>query len=107
MAITRPPRAFTSSTLLAIFWYTASLRAHQALAQPLDLRGAAQHALHELRQPRQLAHHLAPLQDRERPQTAHLERQQRERHDLARERLGRSDADLRAGVEVDPPVHLA
>ena len=40
-------------------------------------------------------------------QAAELERQQRERDHLARERLGGRDADLRTGVQVDAAVVLA
>ena len=37
---------------------------------------------------------------------AELEREQQQRHHLARERLGRRDADLRTGVNVDAAVGL-
>src|SRR5437016_8200694 len=50
--------------------------------------------------------HFPALQNGERPQSPRLERQHRECGDLARERLGRRDADLRPGVEIDAAIHL-
>ncbi len=64
----------------------------------LDLRRAA---------PASPATISRPLHHRHVAQAAELEREQRQRDHLARERLGRRDADLRAGVQVDAAVGLA
>ena len=49
----------------------------------------------------------AALQDAQVAEPGQPERHQRERGDLAGERLGAGDADLGAGVQVDAAVHLA
>ena len=81
--------------------------AHHPLRDTLDLRRLGEHLLHQLGQPTQRADHFPSLEDREGPQPPHLERQKRQRDDLARKRLGGRDADLGPGVEVDAPIHLA
>src|SRR5260370_12427834 len=80
---------------------------HHALRDTLDQGRLSEHALDELRQPAERAHHLTPLEDREGAQPAHPEREQREGSDLAREGLRRGHPDLGAGVEIDPAIHLA
>jgi hypothetical protein len=59
------------------------------------------------RERRQLARDLDAVVARQAAMAAEQQRQQRQHRDLARERLGRGDADLGAGVDVDAAVRLA
>ena len=83
------------------------LRVLVRLGDLLDLRRTIENALDLLGELGERLCDLAPAHHRERALASELEREERERNDLAREGLGRRDADLGPRVQIDAAVVLA
>ena len=76
------------------------------LGQRLDLGFQLQCPGHELWELQQALDQAAAFFGPEAALPPQVERQQHQRHELRSERFGGRDADLRPGVQVDPPVRL-
>jgi hypothetical protein len=80
--------------------------AHERLGDPPDLIGLGQNVGHLVGQPLQRLHDLASLEHRQGAQPTDPQREQRQYCHLAREGLRARHADLGAGVQIRPAVHL-